>query len=582
MKKLKSLLKYTAKYKKRYLIGILFLILVDILQLIPPKILGNLTDRLTFGNANMNLIIKSIVYILILAVLMSIGRFMWRIYINGTSRMIEYDIRNQFFIHLQKMSTNFYNKNKTGDLMALATNDLNAVRMALGPGVIMFFDAIVLTIATLIIMFSINAKLTIISLIPLPFIAITSSKFGRKIHKRFTKVQRCFSKLTDVVQENFSGIRIIKSFVQEEKEFERFAKENENNFQANMKFIRIWGIFSPLIEFISSLSFVILVALGGVFVLYGDISVGEFIAFNMYLGNLVWPMMAIGWVINNLQRGFASLERIEEILRQEPEIVDRNVEDIKSLKGDICIKNLTFKYPGAKHNALEDINITIKEGETLGILGKTGSSKSTLINLLLRLYNVPDNKIFIGENDINKIPLQTLKERIGFVSQDPFLFSTTVGENINFAFEELDMDRVLEASKNADIYDNIIDFKYGFETIVGERGATLSGGQKQRVSIARALIKNPEILILDDCLSAVDAKTEVKILENLKKIMKSKTSIIISHRISAIEEADQIIVLDEGKIVQKGNHKELKEQQGIYKEIYEKQQIEAQIMAEEA
>lgn len=582
MKKLKSLLKYTAKYKKRYLIGILFLILVDIFQLIPPKILGNLTDRLTFGNANVNLIIKSIVYILILAVLMSIGRFMWRIYINGTSRMIEYDIRNQFFIHLQKMSTNFYNKNKTGDLMALATNDLNAVRMALGPGVIMFFDAIVLTIATLIIMFSINAKLTIISLIPLPFIAITSSKFGRKIHKRFTKVQRCFSKLTDVVQENFSGIRIIKSFVQEEKEFERFAKENENNFQANMKFIRIWGIFSPLIEFISSLSFVILVALGGVFVLYGDISVGEFIAFNMYLGNLVWPMMAIGWVINNLQRGFASLERIEEILRQEPEIVDRNVEDIKSLKGDICIKNLTFKYPGAKHNALEDINITIKEGETLGILGKTGSSKSTLINLLLRLYNVPDNKIFIGKNDINKIPLQTLKERIGFVSQDPFLFSTTVGENINFAFEELDMDRVLDASKNADIYDNIIDFKYGFETIVGERGATLSGGQKQRVSIARALIKNPEILILDDCLSAVDAKTEVKILENLKKIMKSKTSIIISHRISAIEEADQIIVLDEGKIVQKGNHKELKEQQGIYKEIYEKQQIEAQIMAEEA
>ncbi|WP_461614839.1 ABC transporter ATP-binding protein [Clostridium sp. Marseille-QA1073] len=581
MRKLKSLLKYTMKYKKRYFIGILFLIVVDIVQLIPPKILGGLTDSLAQGNATTSTITKAILYMMIIAVTMSIGRFMWRIYINGTSRMIEYDIRSKFFKHLQKLSTNFYNENKTGDLMALATNDLNAIRMALGQGVIMFFDALVLTIATLFIMLSINVKLTLLALLPLPFVALISRKFGKKIHGKFMRVQKCFSKLTDLVQENFSGIRIIKSFVQEEKEFERFAKENQNNFEANMDFIRIWGVFSPLIELISSLSFVVLVAVGGVFVILGDISLGEFVAFNMYLGNLVWPMMAVGWVINVLQRGFASLERVEEILNQKPEIIDKYVHKVESIKGDIIIKDLTFTYPKATHPALKNISVNIKEGETLGIVGRTGSSKSTLVHLLLRLYNIPNGKIFIAGKDINRIQLNTLRHNIGFVSQDPFLFSTTIAENVNLAFDELDMNKVYEATKNADIYENIIDFPEQFKTMVGERGVTLSGGQKQRISISRALIKNPELLILDDCLSAVDAKTEAKILENLNEIMKNKTSIIISHRISAVKEADQIIVLDEGEIVQRGKHDELKNQEGIYKDIYEKQQIEQAIMAEE-
>ncbi len=581
MRKLKSLLKYTMKYKKRYFIGILFLIVVDIVQLIPPKILGGLTDNLAQGSATTSTITKAILYMMVIAVTMSIGRFMWRIYINGTSRMIEYDIRSKFFKHLQSLSTNFYNENKTGDLMALATNDLNAIRMALGQGVIMFFDALVLTIATLFIMLSINVKLTVLALFPLPFVALISRKFGKKIHRKFMRVQKCFSKLTDLVQENFSGIRIIKSFVQEEKEFERFAEENQNNFEANMDFIRIWGVFSPLIELISSLSFVVLVVVGGVFVILGDISLGEFVAFNMYLGNLVWPMMAVGWVINVLQRGFASLERVEEILNQKPEIIDKYVHEVESIKGDIVIKDLTFIYPKATYAALKNISVNIKEGETLGIVGRTGSSKSTLVHLLLRLYNIPNGKIFIGGEDINKIPLNTLRHNIGFVSQDPFLFSTTIAENVNLAFDELDMEQVYEATKNADIYENIIDFPGEFKTMVGERGVTLSGGQKQRISISRALIKNPEILILDDCLSAVDAKTEVKILENLNDIMKNKTSIIISHRISAVKEADQIIVLDEGEIVQRGKHDELKNQEGIYKDIYEKQQIEQAIMAEE-
>ena len=581
MGKAKSLLKYASKYKMRYFVGIVFLLMVDILQLIPPKILGHLTDSLTLGEATSKMIAIAIIQMLLLALLMAIGRFMWRIYVNGTSRKIEYDIRNKFFRHLQELSINFYNENKTGDLMALATNDLNAVRMALGPGVIMFFDAVVLTIATVIIMLTINFKLTLLAIIPLPFIAISSRIFGKKIHKRFTKVQRCFSKITDLVQENFSGIRIIQSFVQEEKEFERFAKENENNFRANMDFIKIWGVFSPLVEFISLLSFVILVAVGGTFVILGNISVGDFITFNMYLGNLVWPMMAIGWVINNLQRGLASLERIEAVLVQKPEIVDNNVKNIKSIKGDIELKSLTFSYPGTDTDVLKNINLTIKEGEILGIVGRTGSGKSTLINLLLRLYNIENDKIIIGGEDINRIPIKVLRENVGFVSQDPFLFSNTISENINLAFENMNIEEVYEAAKNSDIYDNVMDFPNKFDTVVGERGTTLSGGQKQRVSIARALIKKPELLILDDCLSAVDAKTEVKILGNLNRIMKNQTSIIISHRISAIKNADKIIVLENGEIVQSGTHGELLLEEGIYKDIYEKQQLEDAIMAEE-
>ncbi|MEG2290563.1 MAG: ABC transporter ATP-binding protein [Clostridium sp.] len=581
MEKIKGLLKYAAPYKKKYLVGIFFLILVDFIQLVPPKILGYLTDGLSQGSATKGSLIKAIIYILIIALVMAFGRFMWRIYVNGTSRQVEYDIRSKFFKHLQGLSANFYNEKKTGDLMALATNDLNAVRMALGPGVIMFFDAVVLTIATICIMLTINVQLTILALLPLPFVAIVSQRFGKKIHKKFTKVQSCFSKLTDVVQENFSGIRIVKSFVQEEKEYEKFMEENDKNFQANMDFIRIWGVFSPLVEFISSLSFALLIIVGGTFVVLGKISLGDFVTFNMYLGNLVWPMMAIGWVINILQRGFASIERIEEILHTKADIVDENTELLESLNGDIVIKDLTFTYENVLSPTLKNINLRIKKGETLGIVGRTGSSKSTLVSLFLRLYNVGDGKIFIGDKDINRISLNSLRKNIGFVSQDPFLFSTTLSENIGLAFDKIDEEKVKDATIKADIYDNIKEFPLGFETIVGERGTTLSGGQKQRSSIARALIKDPDILILDDCLSAVDAKTEVKILENLKQVMKDKTSIIISHRISAVKDAHNIIVLEDGEIVEQGTHEELKNIPGIYKDIFEKQQIEQEIMEEE-
>jgi ATP-binding cassette, subfamily B, multidrug efflux pump len=581
MRKIKALFKYIYNYRFKYLVGIFFLILVDMLQLIPPKLIGYITDSISKGTATKVLLLRYIGLIILIAFFMAIGRYVWRMYIIGTSRKVEYDMRNNYFRHLQNLSINFYNKNKTGDLMALATNDLNAVRMALGQGVMMMIDAITLTITTIIIMMTINVRLTLLSLIPLPFVSLVALKFGKSIHRKFLKVQKAFSRLTDMVQENFSGIRIIKSFVQEQKEYEKFLEENENYLETNMSLVRVNGIFHPLIEFIASLSSVLLLGVGGIFVIYGYISLGDFIAFNMYLGSLVWPMMAVGWVINIIQRGFASLERIESVLREKPEIIDKNIEETDSIKGDIVIKNLTFTYPGSVVPALDNVNINIKSGHTLGIVGRTGSSKSTLVNLLVRLYNVEENKIIIGGRDINKIPLDVLRDNIGFVSQDAFLFSSTVGENINLPFEELDMERVAQAAKDSDIYESIIDFSDKFGTVVGERGVTLSGGQKQRISIARALIKNPEILILDDCLSAVDAKTETKILENLKRIMKDRTSIIISHRISAVKDSSLIAVFDEGRIIEIGTHSELLANKGLYYSIHEKQQLEQKVQEQE-
>ncbi|WP_051623637.1 ABC transporter ATP-binding protein [Clostridium hydrogeniformans] len=577
MKKLKALFKYTLLFKKKYILGVLMLMFIDFMQLVPPKILGVLADSLSNGKASQSYILKYILLFIGTAIIVAVGRFVWRVLIVGTAKHIEYEMRNKYFSHLQKLSVNFYNENKTGDLMALATNDLNSVIMSLGFGMVMIIDALFLSSITIITMLSIDVKLTLLSLLPLPFISLTATKFGKLIHKKFMVVQKSFSTLTELVQENFSGIRVIKSFVQEEKEFEKFTKENLNNFEKNMEYSKIQVIMQPLVEFIASLSFVIFIGIGGLYVIYGDISLGDFVAFNMYIGQLIWPMMAIGFVINVIQRGFASLERIENILKVNPEIYDSNdVHQIKSINGDLAIKDLTFTYPGANIPSLKNINMNIKKGETLGIIGRTGSGKSTLVNLLVRLYNIDDGKIFINDEDINKIPLSTLRRNIGMAS-DPFLFSYNISENINLANDTLDMESIIKAAKDADVYNNIIDFPKGFDTMVGERGVTLSGGQKQRVSIARALIKNPEILILDDCLSAVDAKTETKILENLKSIMKDRTSIIISHRISAIKNSHNILVLDEGRIVEEGTHETLINNQGLYSEIYNKQLLEEKI-----
>lgn len=580
MHNFKTLKDFFIKHKWKYVLGVLWLLIVDIVQLLVPQIFRIVTDSLEAGTLTRQNLMKYSAYIIITGIIIGVGRYFWRIYINYTSRQLEYHIRNKLFGHLQTLSTNYFNNHKTGDLMAHATNDINAVRMALGPGIVMLTDSIFITITAIYAMIgTANIKLTLISLIPLPLLAFLVMKFGKMIHGRFKDVQEAFSKLTDRVQENFAGVRVIKSFVQEKKVIDKFTDANEYNFRMNISLIKVWGMFSPLIQFISALSFLILLWYGGISVINGEISLGEFIALNSYLGLLVWPIMATGWVINMFQRGIASMERINAILNEKPEIVDsENAKTLSEIKGDIEFSNVSFKYPGSDNYALRDINIRIKHGNTLAIIGRTGSGKTTLVNLLVRLFDINEGSIFVDGININDITLKSLRENIGYVPQESFLFSTSIKENIGFAFdEEVKEEKILEAAKLSELYSNVIEFPQKFDTILGERGVTLSGGQKQRTSIARAIIKSPGILILDDSLSAVDTQTEEKILENLNEIMKSRTTIIISHRISTIKNADEIIVLDDGEIVQRGTHDELVKNEGIYKDIYEKQLLEDRI-----
>lgn len=572
---------FLKKHKWNYIIGVSWLMIIDFIQLLVPQILGSFTDSLKEGLIDINGILKYVSLIIITGLIIGIGRYFWRIYILGTSRELEYYLRKKLFNHLLTLSTNYFNTHKTGDLMAHATNDINAVRMAVGQGTIMIVDSGFMIILTLIMMIkTTNLRLTAISLFTLPFIIIFVNRFGKIIHKRFKAVQEAFSKLTDITQESFSGIRVIKSFVQEDLVLENFTKVNEDNLRKNLKLVLVSGIFHPFINFISALSFLLLIFYGGKEVILNRISLGDFVAFNSYIGLLVWPMMALGWVINLLQRGAASMERINAILNEKPDIKDsEDAIELNNIKGKIEFKNVSFKYPGSNNYALKNINFTVEPGKSLAIVGRTGSGKTTIVNLLLRLFDIEEGEICIDDIPIKKITLKSLRENIGYVPQDNFLFSTTIEENIGFAFEgNLDKEKVIKAAKLAEIYDNIMSFPDGFDTVLGERGVTISGGQKQRISIARALIKNPSILILDDSLSSVDTDTEEKILNNLKDFMKERTTIFISHRISTVKNCDEIIVIDEGEIVERGTHDELLAQNGIYYEIYEKQQLEEKII----
>lgn len=581
MKHFKTLKNFLLEHKKRYILGIIWLVIVDVLQLIFPQILKKITDLLQSNQLSLDELLNYAMLIILLGLGTGLGRYFWRIYIQTTARKAEYYLRNRLFSHLQSLSTNYFNTHKTGDLMAHATNDINAVRTALGPGVVMIIDSVFITIATLIMMIkTTNLLLVILALFPLPFLAFSVQKMGKVIHKRFRNVQETFSDLSDRAQENFAGVRVVKSFVQEKEEIKKFSKVNKNNFDKNMKLIKVSGLLRPLIQFISGISFLIVIWYGGILVIEGQISLGDFVAFNSYLSLLVWPMMAIGWVINILQRGSASMERINNILFEKPDITDSDntLDNIKDIDGHIIFENVWFKYPNSNNYALKNINIDIEKGTTLGVVGRTGSGKTTLVNLILRLYDIDKGNIFIDNIPIQNFSIKNLRENIGYVSQDNFLFSTTVKQNISFAFEQdIDDNKIYDAAKKAEVYDNIIEFPNGFNTSLGERGVTMSGGQRQRTAIARAIIKDPSILILDDSLSSVDTQTEERILKNLKDIMENKTNIIIAHRISTVKNADHIIVLDEGKIVERGTHEELANNKKIYNDIYVKQMLEEKI-----
>jgi len=575
--------KYFLKYKGRYLAGILVLIIIDILQLRIPLIIGNAIDYLEGETAATSGLSRYIFLIVIIGLVVAVGRFMWRHMIFGTSRFIEYDIRNELFRHLEKLSLKYYNKHKTGDIMAHMTNDLNAVRMAVGPGVLMVVDAIVIGTLTIYNMITeINLKLTLLAGIPLLLIIVNSIIIGKIMRIRFKEKQAAFSDLSDFTQERISGIYVIKSFVQESKEIKAFEKVTKDYYDKNIKMLKIFVLMRPFMRFISGFSLAVVIGFGGYLSIIGTISVGQFVAFIQFIGMLVWPMVAIGYTFNILSMGGASLERIEKILDEEIDIKDSEFVDnsITDVKGDIKVKNLTFRYDGEKEIALKNVSFQINRGETLGVIGRTGSGKTSLVDLLLRLHDPEKDTIFIDGRDILEIPLNILRESIGYVPQDNFLFTDNIYNNIDFGHRDKSKEEIMEAAKKACVHDNIVEFKEGYDTLVGERGVTLSGGQKQRISIARALIKDPKILILDDAVSSVDTDTEEKILGHLKEDRKNKTTIIIAHRISTIQNADRIIVLDEGEIIEKGNHSELLKNEKLYYSLYQKQLLERELEEE--
>jgi ATP-binding cassette subfamily B protein len=574
----KFVLDFVKRHKAKYIFGIIFVLVVDVLQMVLPRIIGQITDDMQNRTINKAMLLSYAGLILLVALLTMTFRYLYRIYIIGTEKKLEYELRKKLFDHMLTLSSKYYNTHKTGDLMAHATNDINAVRMAAGMGVLLLVDTVFLTISVIIIMLAtIDIRLTLIALSPLPLIAIFSMVFGKFIHKRFTQVQEAFSGLTERVQESLSGIRVVKAFVQERPVLEQFNAASQKSLEKNMRLAKLWGIMFPLGQMVATLSYIIAFSYGGIQVINGHISLGEFIAFNTYLGLLIWPMMSFGWIMNIVQRGSASLDRINVILTAIPDIKDNDPLPIGSIEGHIEFENVSFSYNKKQEPVLKDININLEPGRTLAIIGETGSGKTSLVNLILRLYDISGGKLKIDGSPIDRIPLSTLRTSIGYVPQDSFLFSTSIRENIAFGVEKASIKEIEEAAKTAQIYDNIMDLPDGFDTIVGERGVTLSGGQKQRVSIARALIKDPKILILDDSLSAVDTDTEERILQGLKVIMKDRTSIIIAHRISSIKHADEIIVLDNGQIVERGRHDRLIDLKGHYYSLYHKQLLEEEL-----
>lgn len=572
MRKRRLLIDYILEHKVSYSIGLIFMLIASYIQTLFPKVLGRTIDILKVSNFDISRVKLNIIYILLIALGTFLSTYAWRNLIIRNSRGLECELREMLFTHFQKLSPEFYNRRKTGDLIAYAINDISAVRMTLGPATAMSINGIAICAAAIYSMLqSVNLRLTVICLAPIPVIIIVMLQVGKLVQKRFRKVQESFSAISDRVQENIYGIRVIKAYVQEDEELKNFEKLNNNMMDANMDMVRVASMLSPIIEICFSISFVVNLIVGGNMVLKNTISLGDFIAFNTYLTMIMTPIISIGRIINILQRGMASYKRINEIFNTEPEITDGKAMIDKEIVGCIEFNNLNFAYPGSDEEALKDICLTINQGENLGIIGRTGAGKTTLSSLLLKLYNVEDGKIFIDGIDINHYRLDALRNGFGYVPQDNFLFSATVKENIGAFKKAYSMEQVKKAAEASCIYENIMDLPEGFNTILGERGVNLSGGQKQRIAIARAVIKEPAVLILDDSLSAVDTITEQSILENFKDIRKDKTAIIIAHKISSVQDCDQIIVLDKGRICERGTHKELLEKGGLYYDIYREQ-----------
>jgi len=581
----RAALGFIFSYVKRHVIsvagGVGLLMAVDLIQLFIPRIVQKTVDLLGGQGFSYGLITRYSLYIVLLAGGMILIRFFWRVLIIGTSRKIEKEVRHDMFSHLQILSFSFFNRTKTGELMALMVNDVNAIRMATGPSFIALTDAVFMGTLSLVFMFSINVRVALLSIIPLPVIILMMARFGPMIQSRFRRVQESFASISSFVQESFSGIRTIKGFVQEKHEQRGFSECCNDYVDRNIDLIRVWGFFFPSITLLASLSLAILYLVGGRAVIGRVLTFGEFISLTMYINLLVWPVIAIGWVFTILQRGVASGRRILDMIETVPDVgesekVDRAITDIS---GRVEFRGLKFRYPGAESDMLKGVSAQVEPGGSLGIMGRPGSGKSTLFSLLFRLFPVPEGVIYIDGHEIHKISLPVLRGSIGYVPQDPFLFSDTVKGNLAFGLEEgeYDLDEMERVTKLCGIYEDIMGFSKGFDTPVGERGVTLSGGQLQRLSIARAMLLHPNILVLDDALSQVDASTERKILENLFASTRETTLILASHRVSTVRRCDTIMVLDSGRVAQIGRHEDLLKESGFYSTVFDLQRLEEEI-----
>ncbi len=578
-KSLRPLFPYLRKYRGSYFIGTICVFVNNGVWILFPLVLRHAVDGLQTGVTRQKLLTYSL-QLMGVAAIKGIFQFLTRWIVIGISREIEFDLRNDLFRHLEGLSYSYYQRTRTGDIMARATNDLNAVRMLLGPAIMYSANTIVFTAGALAFMLSISPKLTLYAFLPLPAVSIVVQHFGKKIHERFERIQAMFSEISARAQENFSGARVIRAYVQEEPEIAAFETSNREYIHRSLKLVRLMGMLWPTLETMLGLAIVLVLWLGGREVLSGRMTAGGFVAFNTYMVQLTWPVIALGWVINIFQRGTASMARINEILVERPEIEDSPevkaaAGSFQSIQGEIEFRGLNFAYDGTP--VLHDINLRIPAGSSLAIVGPTGSGKSTLVSLIPRIYDAAPGSIWIDGKPLREYPLGPLRREIGFVPQETFLFSETVRENIAFGKEDATDDEVRAAAEAANIARDIEEFPEQYRTMVGERGITLSGGQKQRAAIARAIIRNPRILILDDALSSVDTQTEDKILNHLREVMRDRTTIFISHRVSTVRNADMIAVLHAGRIVERGSHEELLARNGYYSELYNKQLLEEEL-----
>jgi len=579
MRNLYSLKKYFARYKKKLFLGFLFILLSNAGAVYIPLILRDSINSLQKGIIEESLLINSALLIVGASLFAGFFRFLIRETIIVVSREIEYDLRRNFWKHIQKLPLRYFQNNSTGNIMAHATNDINAVRMFLGPAVMYSVDTFTRLVIVITIMLMLNVELTIYALLPLPFLSMIVFKIGQKIHQKFTLIQEKFSALTTFVQENYSGIRVIKSYVREESEIEKYAENSRDYLKKKMSLVRVQALFMPILILISGLSIIIVMWLGGTKIIEGVLNLGEITAFIVYLDMLIWPIIALGWVTNLVQQSEASMKRINNIFNEPYEIADSGEtnHNISELQGNIEFKNVTFRYKEHLPDILTNIDLKIKKGASLAVMGYTGTGKTSFINLIPRLYDCTEGEVLIDGVNVKNIPLEVLRTNIGMVQQEPFLFSDTIENNISYGLKDVEEDRIKQAAAIAHFDTEVEQFPQKYKTIIGERGITFSGGQKQRCSLARALAIDPKILILDDSFSAVDTRTEEEILKKLKTFMKDRTSIIISHRISTVKDADHIIVLDKGKITEQGTHDELIAMDGIYTDLHYKQKLEEEL-----